>query len=172
MVIVSNRYNGPSTWQLKPTSWKGSQPRLLFFHMFRWHMASSAECWPNTTLNVLACWLGRSPVSFVWWRKPGSEDGRGLQHTLKVWSDAHWKDCPIHTVQKKGHHWHIWLGHPEKLAVAEYRFNHNHVIKFEDTWILSTVPGNMEQLIREAVQFRLHLNNINREDGLTLDGSW
>jgi hypothetical protein len=72
----------------------------------------------------------------------------------------------------KGHQWNIWVGCPDKLAVAEYMFNHNHVIKFIDTWILSTVPGNMEQIIREAVQLELHPNNMNREDGLTLYGSW
>jgi hypothetical protein len=71
----------------------------------------------------------------------------------------------------KGHHWHTWLGHPDKLAVVEYRFNHNHVIKFEETWILSTVPGHIKKLLREAVQFELHPKNMNREDGLTLNGS-
>jgi hypothetical protein len=72
----------------------------------------------------------------------------------------------------KGHHWHIRFGRLDKVAVAEYRFNHNHVIKFEGTWILSTVPGNMEQLIREAVQLDLHHSNINREDNPTSKGSW
>ena len=68
MVIVSNRYDGPSTWQLEPLSWKRSPTWSLFFHMSRWHKASSAECWPNTTTNGLACCLGRSPVSFILWR--------------------------------------------------------------------------------------------------------
>ena len=72
----------------------------------------------------------------------------------------------------KGHHCHIWVGRPDKLAVAEYRFNHNHILQFEDTWILSIVPGNMEQLIRDAVQLELHPNNMKREHGLTLNGSW
>ena len=42
------------------------------------------------------------------------------------------------------YHWHIRLGYPDRLAVAEHRFNHNHLIKFQDTWILSFVPGYME----------------------------
>jgi hypothetical protein len=42
------------------------------------------------------------------------------------------------------YHWHIRLGYPDKLAVAEHRFNYNHLIKFQDTQILSIVPGYME----------------------------
>ena len=48
----------------------------------------------------------------------------------------------------KENHQHIWLGQPDKLAVAKHRFNHNHLIKFQDTWILSTVPGYTDRLIR------------------------
>ena len=50
-------------------------------------------------------------------------------------------------------------------------FNHNHVIKFHNTQILSTLPGYMEQLTREAVELELNPNNMNKEDGLTLNGS-
>jgi len=44
----------------------------------------------------------------------------------------------------KEHHRHIWLGHPYKSVVAEHRFNPNHLIKFQDTQILSTAPGCMD----------------------------
>jgi len=72
----------------------------------------------------------------------------------------------------KEHHLHIRFGHPVKSAVAELRFNHNHVIKFQDTRILSAVPGYMERLIKEAVELELSPNNVNRENGLTLNKSW
>ena len=55
------------------------------------------------------------------------------------------------------------------MAVAEHRFNHNHLIKFQDTQILSTVPGYMDRLIREAVELGL-FHNIKKKDGLTLSG--
>jgi len=41
----------------------------------------------------------RTPSSYE--GQPGSEDGGGLQHTLQVWSDAHWRDCLIYTDQNK-----------------------------------------------------------------------
>jgi hypothetical protein len=34
------------------------------------------------------------------------------------------------------HHWHMRLGHPEKLVVAEHRLEHDHHIKFQNTQIL------------------------------------
>jgi hypothetical protein len=52
--------------------------------------------------------------------------------------------CPNTETRMKEQHRHIWLGHPDKSAVAEHRFNHNHLIKFQDTRILSTVPGYMD----------------------------
>lgn len=67
MVIVSNRYDRPSSWRLEPPSWKGSPHHLLFFRMSRWHTTGSAEYWPNITLYLLACHPGRSPLSFVLW---------------------------------------------------------------------------------------------------------
>ena len=166
------RHDGPSTWQLKFPSWNGSPPWLLFFHMFRWHMASSAECWPNTLLNVLACCLGRPPELLHPMKDNLEARMVGVYSIPCKCGQMHIGETVWSILTRiKGHYWHIWLGHPDKLAVAEYRFNHNHVIKFEDTWILSTVPGNMEQLIREAVQLELNPNNMKREDGLTINGS-
>jgi hypothetical protein len=72
----------------------------------------------------------------------------------------------------KEHHQHTRLGHPDKSAVAELVVNHNHLIKFQDTWIFSTVPGYMDYLIREGVELELHTDNMNREDGLTLCRAW
>jgi hypothetical protein len=64
-------------------------------------------------------------------------------------------------------HRHIWLGHPDKSAVAEHRFIHNHLIKFRDIRIFSIVPGYMNRIIRKVVQLEHHPNSMKREDDLT-----
>jgi len=68
MGIDLSRYNMLSTRRLESGGLMTSPPQLLFFHMSRWLMAVSGECWPKTTSRVLACHLGRSPSSSIWWR--------------------------------------------------------------------------------------------------------
>jgi len=70
------------------------------------------------------------------------------------------------------HHGYILLGHTDKSAVAELKSSHKHLTEFQVTRILSTVPSYMDRLLRGAVELELHLNNMNREDGLTLSGSF
>ena len=141
--------------------------------MSRWHTAGSAGSWPNTTLNVLACRLERSAVSFVLWRMTWDWGLLGVYGVPcgcgQVYIRQTGQSIETRIIE---HSWHIWLGHPDKSVLAELEFNHKHVIKFQDPWIFCAVPSCMEHLIRWAVDLELNPNAMSTEDGLTLSGSW
>jgi hypothetical protein len=59
------------------------------------------------------------------------------------------------------HHWHMYLEHPAKLAMAEHCIKLTQKIQFQDTSILSMESTYVDWMIREATETKLYANNMN-----------
>jgi hypothetical protein len=73
--------------------------------------------------------------------------------------------------RRKEHIRHLRLGQPEKSAVAQHALETGHKIEFNNTCRLARTKGYMDRIIKEAIEIKLHLDNI-RDGGFILSRAW
>jgi hypothetical protein len=70
--------------------------------------------------------------------------------------------------RRKEHTSYLPLHQPDKSAVAEHSRELHHRIKFKNTKVPAKTTGCMDRFVKEAIEIRLHSNNVNREEGYKL----
>jgi hypothetical protein len=74
--------------------------------------------------------------------------------------------------RRKEHMRHLRLGQPDKSAVAQHALETGHRVEFNKTCRLARTKGYMDRIIKEAIEIKLHPDNINRDGGYILNRAW
>jgi hypothetical protein len=74
--------------------------------------------------------------------------------------------------RRKEHMRHLRLGQPDKSAVAQHALETGHRIEYNNTCRLARTKGYMDRIIKEAIEIKLHPDNVNRDGSFMLSRAW
>jgi hypothetical protein len=74
--------------------------------------------------------------------------------------------------RRKEHMRHLRLGQPDKSAIAQHALETGHRVEFNNTCRLARTKGYMDRIIKDAIEIKLHPDNINRDGGHILSRAW
>ena len=72
----------------------------------------------------------------------------------------------------KEHDRDIWLAHTQTSAVSEHANETGHLPLWNQVKFIDRDPHRYTRMVKEAIQIRLHSNNINRDNGIEIPEAW
>ena len=72
----------------------------------------------------------------------------------------------------KEHDREIRLAHTQTSAVSEHANETGHLLLWNQVQFIDRDPHRYTRRIKEAIQIRLHSNNINRDSGIEIPEAW
>ena len=72
----------------------------------------------------------------------------------------------------KGHDRDIRLAHTQTSAVSEHANETGHLPLWNQVKFIDRDPHRYTRRVKEAIQIRLHSNNINRDNGIEIPEAW